>query len=142
MASDWAIVAVAAIGLAGSGLVAWAGRRTADKQAESAMAQLQLRVQAERKQQLEVDRFMRFAAFQMHKRAVYSDLLKAAQEMSQDPADHVLSEWSKERARAMVVAEEKLREHLMTLPSPSLPLPDPQLTVLVELMRADVNIGS
>ncbi|MEU2207576.1 hypothetical protein AB0B95_10570 [Streptomyces hygroscopicus] len=128
MALDWAAVAVGGItavaGISGSLILAWTTRRTAEQRVKADLMQ---------------GEFTRFAVFQMHKRAVYSDLLKAGQDTSQGSADGVPSEWSKERARALVVAQKPLRVKLMELTDAELPLRDEQLTDLVVAMREDVD---
>lgn len=111
-------VVVAAItafsGLAGSfiggSLQARAAARTARSQAEGAAA---------------AGRAQRFASWQMHKREVYSSLLKAIQDSinSQDAiaAGDVLASI----ARALVVAHKELRELLLQLEADLTPLQDP-----------------
>jgi hypothetical protein len=154
MAPETVTIIIGAFGfvgtVTGSVLLFFNGRRNTDKQITAAEAHLdkrlvaekehlEIRVTAERNRQIEADQWTRNAAWHMHKRAVYSDLVKAAQEMSRDETDDAQREWSKERARALIVAEDELREHLMKLASPSLPLPNPELETLVQMMRDDVH---
>lgn len=147
MASDWAVVAVGAItgatGFLGSLLVSRTTNRAAQLKVEGDMKQLEERSKADMEQLKEnsdrrnyADRMVRFASFQMHKRAVYSDLLGAGQATSADGAP---SAWSEQLARALIVAEPSLRNHLMQLDNPDLPLRDAELTNLVEAMQTDVN---
>ncbi|WP_406368155.1 hypothetical protein [Streptomyces sp. NBC_01546] len=95
-----------------------------------------LRAETELDRQIKVDGWSRNAAWHMHKRAVYSDLLEAAQELSDGPTDDSRRKWSKERARALIIAERPLRDYLTEL---AFPLSPSQLDDLVTMMREDVH---
>ncbi|MEU5583089.1 hypothetical protein ABZ791_36450 [Streptomyces huasconensis] len=136
MASDWVVAATALITGAAGSFGTFSTIRTAKDQArQRAEAELeQLKETSER--QHHADRQERFAAFQMHKRAVYSALLEAGQAASQG------SDWSKHVARALVVAEGPLRGELLQLRDAQLPLHGDSLWALIEKIQADVDTES
>ncbi|MER7109920.1 hypothetical protein [Streptomyces sp. NPDC000229] len=95
-----------------------ASERALQRQVEAETEHLKMRTEAERHKEVLVPSIARNAAWQMHKRGVYSDLLEAAQRMSDGPTDDARRRWAKERARALIVADEGLRTYLLRSPDP------------------------
>ncbi|MFE1500463.1 hypothetical protein ACFW89_36045 [Streptomyces albidoflavus] len=153
MASDWVVAATAlitgAVGVVGTFSTSRTAKDQAKQRAEAELEQLLQRAEAEleqlketSKRQHHADRQERFAAFQMHKRAVYSALLEAGQAASQSSVSGAPSDWSKHVARALVLAEGPLRDGLLTLRDDQLPLHADQLRALIEKIQADVDTES
>lgn len=142
MASDWVVAATALITGAVGGFGTFSTSRAAKDQArQRAEAELE-QLKETSKRQHHADRQERFAAFQMHKRAVYSALLEAGQAASQGSASGVPSDWSKHVARALVVAEGPLRDELLKLRDAQLPLHGDPLVDLIKKIQADVDTES
>ncbi|MGW3653535.1 hypothetical protein [Streptomyces sp. NPDC000878] len=139
MASDWVVAAAALIAGASGGFGSFITSRTtkgvAQQRAEAELEQLK----ETSDRQHAADRWERFAAFQMHKRAVYSPLLEAGQTASYGSAAGVPNDWSKQIARALVIAEGPLREELLTLRDAELPLGKDPLESLIRAIQTDVD---
>lgn len=121
----WLTIAVAGIAaLAGLGGAIIAGR----SQARAAATQARTAHVMAREE--------RFADWQLHKRDVYSDLLRAAR--SWDEADvSAKTEFLCQRDRALLVANEQLRAKLREFPNP--PWDDTAWAALPDLLNADAR---
>ncbi|HKT03474.1 MAG TPA: hypothetical protein VJT31_28435 [Rugosimonospora sp.] len=132
--TSWLTVAVALIaavaGLAGSFIGAYL-------QSRSAMAAAQQQATAAAR----MARSDRFASWQMHKREVYANLLRAVQGTASSSDDDTLgSDLSDSIAQALVVAHKELRQHLVQIEIDARAIREPGYRRdLVERLMADVR---